>query len=248
MSKEKNYYEVRMRVIDSLIILEKICDEILKSYFNKKVGHSTVTKLFKLGNLGVRKKALLVLHIINEYEGLGKTHDRLKQKIIECCEIRNTIAHKLPYSHYNKDIMNYSDPPSSEKANYFHKKSIKPLLHLAKTFDNSLIEITSLYLTYLDKLKEEEIFEKVSEDVVQVKVYLRNYKGWFIDITEIKLMDSEGDEYSLFEYPETNYPIKDFEKDVKDEVGDYLQNIKKIDLSKAFIEIFDELEYIAPND
>lgn len=246
MSEEYGYKKIRIEIIDDLIILDHTCNEILDLFSNKGLKYSIISKLINISTLN---KALVVIRIMEEAKVLNEELAKnFKEKIKTCCEIRNIIAHKLPYSHYKKDIIDYAEPSKLRQVNYLHKNQVKPLIDLAKNFKRNFIEVVGTFLTYLDSLRDKEKFEKVIKDLARVKIYLRNYKGWFMDILELKLEDSKGQEYNLYEYPLVDYSTEDFEDDVKKDVKEYLGKIKGIDLSKTEIEISDDIEYIEAND
>ena len=68
-----------------------------------------------------------------------------------------------------------------------------------------------------------EKVNRIMGDLSYVDVVLRNYKGWFMDIVDLDIYDSEGDSISI-DYPEYEYNIENYEEEVKRSIAKYLKN------------------------
>lgn len=102
---------------------------------------------------------------------------------------------------------------------------------------------------YLTKAKKEIKLHKINlheiiSDFACAHVHARNYKDWFVDIFDLEIEDSNGNEISI-DYPDNQFSVDGYEKEIEKVIISYLE--KKYGIHTDYVDVLLD-DYIPPEE
>lgn len=214
----KSECEKKVELINATIFLDETFSELIARYFSSVSKQDLLNKTI-IKNMGMSKKKDIIKSILRQYpQDISNINDWCKCAK-RCIEIRNAIAHIL-----SKNSL-YEISIDGELGSY----SVTELL---KKFKDSWKVLKPPIDKILNKLKDDNLLE----DVVVVRVYMRNFKGWFSDIHQVQVENSNSEEMELDDYPEKQYPVNKYKREVKKDIKEWLID-KRVNMSNVDIEV-----------
>lgn len=217
-------YKAYYQIVQSFVHLENLISKIISHFFTEGKKRGLFEKEI-LGNYKFSQKVSLFKNVNTTVEALSKSE---VDSLDTLAKIRNGIVHR--------------------EMDYLNKKF---RLNLdGKDKDYSIIQLVKLYSSIyvgtekkLEKKKEEmenaEELKKIIEDIAMVEVHVRNYKWRFVDIYDLVLEDSDGNQISI-DYPELNFPVEGYERYVEESMIDFLKDKYKLSKEKYDIDVISD--------
>lgn len=99
---------------------------------------------------------------------------------------------------------------------------------------------------HFTKAKKEHLIKlhKIISDFACAHVHARNYKDWFVDIFDLEIEDSNGNEISI-DYPDNQFSIDGYEKEIEEVIIGYLE--KKYGIHTDYVDVLLD-DYISPEE
>lgn len=224
----KSECEKKVELINATILLDETFSELIARYFSSVSKQDLLNKTI-IQNLKISKKKDIIKSILRQYPQEIRDIDDWCKCAVRCIAIRNKIAHKL-----SKNSL-YEITLDGKLGNY-------NVTQLLKKFKDSWKILKPPIDKILNKLKDDNLLE----DVVVVRVYMRNFKGWFNDIHQVQVENSNAEEMELDDYPEKQYDINKYKREVKKDIKEWLVD-KGINMFNVDIEVERDW-YEEPND
>ena len=200
-------WENTTNLVISFSKIEDVITDLISNYYGEASKRGLLKKAI-IENEPFSKK-YEIFKRINQTENI--LDDNAIGQLPKMIKIRNAILHNKIES--NGVFLLNLDGKLKE---YGHKE----LFNLYKEGYKLTHETLSLRLSsYTDK---DEV-KKIISDLSSVNVALRNYKGWFVDIVDLEIYDSEGDSISV-DYPDYEYGVEDYEEEVEKTISKFIKD------------------------
>lgn len=167
---------------------------------------------------GLFQKELLGIDSFNrKYELLKKINKKdpmLEEKVVSelktMYRIRNAIVHKGT-SHIDEFLLDLYGKSENYSLEELRKIYLASMEITYKTLENKV-----------NSYRENEKIRQVINDLEYVEVRVRNFKGWFVDIYDLTLHSTNGEEISI-DYPNYEFSVENYEDEVEKAVRRYLE-------------------------
>ena len=217
-------YEAYYQIVQTFVHLEILISKIISHFFTEGKKRGLFEKEI-LGKYKFNQKVNLFKNVNTTIEVLSKSE---VDSLVTLAKIRNGIVHH-EMDHLKEKFRLNIDGGDKDY-------SIEQLIKL----------YVSIYVSIgkkLEKKKEEmenaEELKQIIEDIAMVEVHLRNYKWRFVDIYDLVLEDSDGNQISI-DYPELNFPVEGYERYVEESMIDFLKDKYKLSKEKYDIDVISD--------
>lgn len=223
----ENDCEKKLMLIQQVILLDNQFSELISRFFSVKSKQELLNKTI-IQELRINKKREIIKSILGQYPEDINDVEKWNKCALNCIQIRNAVVHNVPDEDYYN--LNIDGKNGRYKANA-----------LLNVFKKSWNVVNPPILSILNKLKEDNIME----DIVLVRISLRNYKGWYVDIYNVQIENSGGEEKELHDYPDKQYNVNEYEEEVKQEIKNWLIG-RGVNITDVEFEVY--LDWIETED
>lgn len=216
VSEEKIVFDI----VRSFIHIDNVLASIISHYFTLPNKRGLFKKeIMDKNKFGYKYELFKKINVIENILNPTEISDLLKLS-----QIRNCIAH------------NNRESGGGFLLNLDGKDTVYTIQELYKTYLD-IAHSTGVKLEgILSKYVNGEKISVILKDLAMVYVSVRNFKGWFMDIYDLEIENSNGDIESI-NYPEHNYHIDTYEKDIESDITEYLKDKYGVEPDTYNIEI-----------
>jgi hypothetical protein len=190
---------------------------------------------------GLLKKVIIEKQTFNKkyeiFKQINKNEKILNDDVIgglpKMMRIRNAILHDNKGKN-GKFLLNLD----GESKEYCYEE-------LCKIYDDAYNLTYKTLSLRLSSYTNSEKVKRIIQDLCYVKVVLRNYKGWFVDIVDLEISDSEGETIDI-DYPEYQYNVENYEEEVEQTIPKFLKD--KYGVEEGTYDIEPNLEFWETDD
>lgn len=193
----------------------------------------------------VSKRGLLKKEII-EKQTFSKKYEIFKQ-INKTEHILDDVIGKLPQMMKIRNAILHDNKEKNGKFRLNLDGELKEYCYeeLCKIYDDAYNLTYETLSLRLSSYTDPEEVKRIIQDLCYVEVVLRNYKGWFVDIVDLEISDSEGESIDI-DYPEYQYNVENYEEEVEQTIPKFLKD--KYGVEEGTYDIEPNLEFWETDD
>lgn len=209
--------------------IEDAITDLIGYYFSDEKKRGQFKKVILKNETYARKYE--IFKTINENEKI--LNDTVIRELPKMARIRNAILH---------DNIETNGKYFLKLEGDLKEYTFEELFTIYKNIYKLVFEPISNKLDSYSNIEEIKI---IIGDLAYVEVVLRNYKGWFMDIVELKIYDSEG-KWKTIDYPEYEYNVENYEEEVEKTISEFLSD--KYGIAKGTYDIESDCQFSETDD